>query len=127
MRIVCLPWYELAETRTAQDRLWSLVRQRLGSLGVRDLPKHLRRRPIIPSVLADQRFLLGQCCGYDVIYGLADLVQPLATPCYAALGCEGGNYRSFVLVRDSSDAKTLVDLRGCVINSFNSHSGTNAL
>ena len=56
-------------------------------------------------------------------------LTPLATPCYAAPGCDGSNYRSFVLVRDDSRAMELADLRGATVavNSFNSHSGTNAL
>ena len=30
-----------------------------------------------------------QCCGYDIVYGFAASVTPLATPCYAAPGCDG--------------------------------------
>ena len=80
-------------------------------------------------MLTDPRLLIGQCCGYDVVYGFSSSVTPLATPEFDADGCEGSDYRSFVLVRNDSPAGELADLRGatCVINGFNSHSGTNAL
>ena len=53
----------------------------------------------------------------------------VATPCYAAPGCHESSYRSYVLVRDDNDARGLADLRDrvCAVNSFNSHSGANAL
>ena len=80
-------------------------------------------------MLADPGLLFGQCCGYDVVYGFADCLTVLATPVYDAPGCEGADYLSFVLVRADSPATALDDLKGgtCVVNGFNSHSGTNAL
>jgi ABC-type phosphate/phosphonate transport system substrate-binding protein len=80
-------------------------------------------------MLTDPRLLIGQCCGYDLIYGFASSVELVATPRYAAPGCDGANYRSFVLVRHDCKADSLEGLRGsvCAINGFNSHSGTNAL
>lgn len=129
MRIACLPWYELPETQAAQDSLWSVLAQHLRRLGVDDVPESLTRGLPVPGVLADPRLLIGQCCGYDLIYGFASSVELVATPRYGAPGCDGANYRSFVLVRHDFKADGLDGLRGsvCVVNSFNSHSGTNAL
>ncbi len=128
-RFACLPWYDLPETRTAQDALWTVIARHMRRHGLSDVPRRLlRERPTL-QMLTDPRLLLGQCCGYDVVYGFSGSVVPLATPEFDADGCEGSDYRSFVLVRQDSLADDLADLRGktCVINGFNSHSGTNTL
>jgi ABC-type phosphate/phosphonate transport system substrate-binding protein len=93
------------------------------------VPEQLTRGLPVPGFLTDPRLLIGQCCGYDLIYGFAASVDLIATPRYRAAGCDGANYRSLVLVREDRPADTLDGLRGgvCVINSFNSHSGANAL
>ncbi len=128
-RLACLPWYELPETRAAQDALWTILARHLGRHGIADVPPHLTRGRPVPALLTDPDLIFGQCCGYDVVYGFADCLTVLATPEYAAPGCEGSDYRSFVLVPAGSPAQSLEDLRGrtCVVNGFNSHSGTNAL
>ena len=129
MRIACLPWYSLPETESAQDSLWSTVALHLRKEGVRDVPSRLARAVPVPRVFTDPRLLIGQCCGYDLIYGFAESLSLVATPRYDAPGCIGSDYRSFVLVRDTSPAGDVESLRGsaCVINGFNSHSGANAL
>jgi ABC-type phosphate/phosphonate transport system substrate-binding protein len=129
MSIACFPWYELPETISAQDDLWSVLSQHLLQQGVPDVPEGLTNRPAIPGVFTNPQLLVGQCCGYDLIYGFASSVQLIAAPRYSAAGCEGANYRSFILVRDDSRAEDLDGLRGsvCAVNAFNSHSGTNAL
>jgi len=128
-RLACLPWYELPETRAAQDALWTIVARHLGRHGIDAVPPRLTRGRPVPTLLADPALLFGQCCGYDVVYGFADWLTVVATPEYDAAGCDGADYRSFVLVRADSPAGTLEDLRGrtCVVNGLNSHSGTNAL
>ena len=128
-RFACLPWYELPETRAAQDALWAIVARHMRRHGVADVPSRLTRGRPVAAMLADPGLLFGQCCGYDVVYGFGDCLTVLATPQYDAAGCEGSDYRSFILVRADSPAHTLGDLRGgtCVVNGFNSHSGTNAL
>jgi ABC-type phosphate/phosphonate transport system substrate-binding protein len=129
VRLACLPWYELPETKAAQDVLWSVLARYLRRQGVRGVPDRLSRGLPVHGILSNPRLLLGQCCGYDVVYGYASSLVLLATPHYAAPGCDGADYRSFVLVRDDCPAADLCDLRGsvCVVNGFASHSGTNAL
>jgi hypothetical protein len=129
MSIACLPWYELPETRDAQDRLWSVIARHLESEGVPEVPPHLTRGLSTARMLSDPGLICGQCCGYDIVYGFGEMVRLVATPAYDAPGCEGANYRSFILVREDSGIATLEALRGrvCVVNGFNSHSGTNAL
>jgi ABC-type phosphate/phosphonate transport system substrate-binding protein len=64
-----------------------------------------------------------------MMVGWADDLRYLATPRYAAPGCEGSSYCSWIVVPASSPFKTIEDLRGrlCSINGRNSHSGFNAL
>lgn len=128
MPIACLPWYAMPETEPAQDALWAVVASHLRHAGI-EAPAGLARDVPVPGVFCDPDLLMAQCCGYDLVYGFAASLTPLATPCHAAPGCEGASYRSFVLVRDDSRATDLADLRGTTVavNSFNSHSGTNAL
>jgi ABC-type phosphate/phosphonate transport system substrate-binding protein len=129
MRIACLPWYDLPETEAAQDSFWSTLARHLRREGMRGVPSRLARAVPVPRVFTDPRLLIGQCCGYDLVYGFAESLSLVATPRFGAPGCAGANYRSFVLVRETSPAGDLEALRGgvCAINSFNSHSGTNAL
>ncbi len=129
MPIACLPWYALAEMAPAQDALWAVIRRHLMRQGVEDVPLQLSRDVPIPGVFCEPDLLLGQCCGYDIVYGFADTLRLVATPRYRAPGCERTGYRSFVLVRGDHPATGLDDLRGaiCAVNSFNSHSGANAL
>jgi len=129
MRIACLPWYALPETERAQESLWLALARQLRREGMRNVPSRLSRAVPVPRIFTDPQLLLGQCCGYDLVYGFADSLSLVATPRYSAPGCIGSDYRSFVLVRETSSAGDLEALRGgvCVVNSFNSHSGTNAL
>lgn len=129
MALASLPMYDLPELRWATDALWTVVRAHLRRRGLRPLPRHLVRGVSVRGQWSTPGLLLSQCCGYDLVYGFAGALQALATPCYSAPGCEGGHYRSVVLVRSDSPATTLTELRGarCVVNGFGSHSGTNAL
>lgn len=127
--IACLPWYALPETAAAQDALWSVLARHLRRQGVRGVPRRLSRGASAHSLLSNPALLLGQCCGYDIVYGFSSTLALVATPRYAAPGCEGTDHRSLVLVRADAPARDLADLGGgaCVVNGFASHSGTNAL
>jgi hypothetical protein len=128
-RISSMPWYALPETEAAQSLLWANIARRLRDGGVRDVPDRLARRQPFVRTFVDPRLLLGQCCGYDLIYGFASSVLLVATPRFRAPGCDGPQYSSFVIVRDDFHGHDLEALRGsvCAVNSLNSHSGTNAL
>jgi ABC-type phosphate/phosphonate transport system substrate-binding protein len=130
MRISRFPWYDLPELRTDYERLWSVLANHLRLHGVDDVPEALSHGASIPGIFTDPNLLIGQCCGYDVIYGFAGSLEVVGSPCFSAPECGDGDYSSCVLVREA-DAKVraLEDLRGavCAINGFNSHSGTSAL
>ncbi|HSG94487.1 MAG TPA: PhnD/SsuA/transferrin family substrate-binding protein, partial [Afifellaceae bacterium] len=60
---------------------------------------------------------------------LRDKVRLLATPCYAAAGCDGPHYSSMIVVAENSRYHLLEDLRGAraAYNAAHSQSGYAAL
>lgn len=129
MRIADLPWYDLAEIEQATDGWWRGVAAHLRRLGVDRVPDALTRAGSHVDRWRHPDLLLSQACGYDVLYDSADDIVPVATPCYAAEGCEGPRYRSIVVVRVERPWRRLDDVRGArvAVNEAASHSGTNAL
>ena len=124
-----LPMYDLPEVRDHTDRLWTAIAEELHGLGVADVPDMLERPADHHDAWRPPGLLLSQSCGYPVATALRDVVRVVATPHYAAIGCDGPRYRSAVVVRASSRAASLDDLRGtvCAFNAGDSHSGYNAL
>ena len=129
MGLASFPWYDLAEIRWAQDVLWSAIGRDLRERGWRDVPAALERSQAHTAQWVSPELLLSQACGYDVLYGFADALKLVATPRFAAPGCEGPSYSSYIVVRDRSRYEKLEDLRGAraAINAPTSHSGANAL
>lgn len=129
MRIADLPWYDLEELEPATDAWWRGIAGHLRRLGVDRVPDHLSRDRPHAEHWRNADLLLGQACGYDVLYDAADDVVPVATPRYLAEGCEGPRYRSIVVTRADGPWRSLADLRGAraAVNEATSHSGTNAL
>jgi ABC-type phosphate/phosphonate transport system substrate-binding protein len=130
MPLASLPMYDLAEARPATNALWQELCRAFQREGLTDPPGMLTRgAPAIAQWGAPDLFF-SQCCGYDLLFGFASALQPLAMPRYeAATGCISYDYRSCIIVREESAAATIGDLRGtvCAINGFNSYSGTGAL
>ena len=129
MSLASFPWYDLAEIRWAQDVLWSAIGRELRERGWLEVPATLDRSQAYTAQWANAELLLSQACGYDVLYGFADALRLVATPRFAAPGCEGPSYSSYIVVRDRSPYEKLEDLRGgrAAINAPTSHSGANAL
>ncbi len=127
--VASLPMYDLAEVRTATDRLWRLLAAALRDAGVSGVPDVLSRDEPYPEFLLRGDLLLSQTCGYPLVHAFKDSLRPVATPCYAVPGCTGAEYSSVVLVRAASDHQALESLRGgvCAVNSPASQSGYNAL
>jgi ABC-type phosphate/phosphonate transport system substrate-binding protein len=118
--IAALQMYDWPETRAATDRLWAGLARHLGV----DLP--LSRPDDYTSPWFDEGLIFAQTCGYPFTHALKGQVKIVATPHYAADGCEGPNYCSFVFAREK---RTLEDFRGSVaaVNSADSMSGMLAL
>ncbi|MCW4782112.1 phosphate/phosphite/phosphonate ABC transporter substrate-binding protein [Enterobacter chuandaensis] len=72
--------------------------------------------------------ILSQTCGYPLVTQLPE-VQVVGCFHYTAAGCEGSQYRSFLVAREADRHLTLADFRGrrAVCNSADSQSGFNAL
>ncbi len=89
---------------------------------------HFQRPKELLSHWRDDDMLLSQTCGYPLVTLLPE-VQVVGQFHYTAPGCEAGNYRSKLLVRQEDEGKTLVDYRGRVAaaNSSDSQSGYHAL
>ena len=129
MSTASLPMYDIPEVRPALDALWSGMASCLRREGVGDVPRSLDHDQPMRELWRDPALLLSQCCGYDLINRHAERLRPIATPHYAAPGCSGRHYTSFVVVAEGSAASRIEDLRGtvCAINGRESHSGMNAL
>ena len=123
-----LPMYDLPEVRDSTDRLWAAIAEELRDGGVRGVPDSLKRPADHHDAWRRPGLLLSQSCGYPVATELRGALHVVATPHYAAPGCDGHRYSSVVVVRASSRATSLGALRGavCAYNSRDSQSGYNA-
>ena len=124
-----LPMYDLPEVRGCTDRLWAAIAEEMCDGGVADVPDALERPHDHYDAWRPRSLLLSQSCGYPVASTLSDALRVVATPHYAAPGCEGYRYSSAVVVRASSRVTALGALRGtvCAFNSRDSQSGYNVL
>jgi ABC-type phosphate/phosphonate transport system substrate-binding protein len=129
MRVAAPPLYDLPEIRGATDALWSAIARSLRERGERDAPDSFDRTRGYDEVWRDPALLFAQVCGYPLTHAYAGQVRIVATPCHALPGCEGGEYRSLVVVREGSNVERPGDLRGATlaINDHSSQSGKHAL
>jgi ABC-type phosphate/phosphonate transport system substrate-binding protein len=128
-RIAALPMYDMPALVGAHDALWAWLAQHLSRSGLKDVPSGLSRHLSHQQTWRHPGLLFGQGCEYPLATTCAGCVQVIATPHYAAEGCEGGYYRSALVVRAGDAAEELGDLRGrrCVVNDATSNSGMNLL
>ncbi len=124
-----LPMYDPPELHDAVDAWWSGLARAFRAEGVADVPDRLDRSRTVEALWGAPDLLLAQSCGYPLLREWAGRLRYVATPCYAAPGCAGVAYCSWLVVGAGSPARDLEDLRGarCSINGRNSHSGFNAL
>ena len=116
--------YDWPEIRTATDTLWHAVRDAAARRGL-DLPGKLDRNRPPFELWTDPALALGQTCGLPFVTRLRGKVRLLATPCYAAPGCDGPRYSSMIVVAKNSRYRRLEDLRGAraAYNAVHSQSG----
>lgn len=124
-----LPMYDLPEVREWTDRLWSAIAGELREGGVTGVPDALERPSDHHDAWRSDGLLFSQSCGYPAVTTFRGVLRVVATPHYAAPGCEGSRYSSVVVVREASGIGVVEDLRGavCAFNSRDSQSGYNAL
>lgn len=121
--------YDPPELRPAVDEWWRGLARAFRAEGIGDVPERLDRDLAFDALWSAPDLLFAQACGFPLTGRWSDRLHYLATPRYAAPGCEGSSYCSFIVVPAESAAQCVEDLRGarCSINSRISHSGFNAL
>lgn len=123
---VSLPMY--AVNQPDVDALWSGLRELMAEEGLTVKNTALSWPEDLIQHWQQPQLLLSQTCGYPLVTRLKD-VQPLGCFHYAAPGCEGVGYCSFLVTRQKDMGTTLADFRQRVVvcNSEDSQSGFNAL
>jgi ABC-type phosphate/phosphonate transport system substrate-binding protein len=126
-RIASFPMYDFPEVRHATDALWQALAARLRAAGLDTVPEMLDRRLTPHESWRHPHLLLGQSCGYPATTAFRPHLRIIATPLYAAPGCDGPMHCSFFIVPAASAATQLDDLRGRVFafNSRDSNTGMN--
>jgi len=129
MRLASLPMYQPPELKDATDAWWQGLARHFRAAGIAGVPEHLARPDDLHAHWRDPALLFSQGCGFPLTHAFAGQWQVIATPCYAAHGCAGPEYRSVLIVPESSAFASLEDLRGrtACYNSEDSHSGCNIL
>ncbi len=100
--IASLPMYDWPELASSTDSLWEEIATRLREKGI-DAPENLTRTEDDEAHWLSPDLLLGQTCGYPFSTKLKGKVTYLATPEYAVEGCNGANYSSAIIARESND------------------------
>ncbi len=128
-RIASLPMYDFPAVRPATESWWAGLSAHFRRAGVRGVPDRLSRPGEGPASWLAPDLLFSQSCGYPLVTLLAGRVTLLGTPCYDMDGCDGADYRSFIIVRADFPAGGIADLHGrrCAINKAGSWSGHHAL
>ncbi len=112
--------YDWPEIRNATDALWKGLARHIPGLPPMD------RRIDYASAWRQPDLFLSQTCGYPFTHEFRGKLRYLATPHYAADGCDGANYCSIVLARQNLP---LAGFRGATaaVNGPDSMSGMLAL
>ena len=118
--IAALQMYDWPEVREATDRWWKAIADCLG------VDVALSRPAEFTAPWFQDDLLFAQTCGYPFTHALKGQVSYVATPHYAADGCDGPSYRSIVFARED---RPLAAFRGSVaaVNTPDSMSGMLAL
>jgi ABC-type phosphate/phosphonate transport system substrate-binding protein len=118
--IAALQMYDWPEVRQATNLWWQVVVRHLGT------PEELSRPDDYTAPWLRDDLLFAQTCGYPFTHALKGKVSYVATPNYAADGCDGPNYCSIVMAREH---KPLAAFRDGVaaVNTPDSMSGMLAL
>ena len=128
-RIAALPMYDFPELESDHEALWAHMARGLVEAGIPNVPERLTRNLGHFDLWRHPNLLLAQGCEYPLATECTGAVRLVATPRYTAQGCDGGLYRSAIVVREGEAARSLADMRGrrCAVNERNSNSGMNLL
>ena len=125
--LASLPMYDLPEVAGATAAWWAGLARWFRRAGLDEVPDRLTQPTDRVAHWLSPELLFSQTCGYPLTHALVGRVQLVATPCYAAPGCQRSSYRSAIVVAADSTVATFADLRGTVaaVNGVDSHSGFN--
>ena len=125
MRCASLPMYAEPEMRPANERWWRGVAGHLRDRGISGVPDALTWSEDRYREWRSPELLFSQTCGQPLVHLVSRSVRIVATPHYGAPGCDGPNYRSFIVVREDLEASSVGDLRGMRLaaNGLDSWSG----
>lgn len=119
--------YNFPNMRNTNAAFWTALSMLLRDMGISGLPDALDvdARPVPPDIGRETVFT--QLCGYPLQTIYRGQYRYLATPSYAAPGCEPGAHCAFVIVRMDDPSRHIEDLRGqrFAVNSPHSNSGMN--
>jgi ABC-type phosphate/phosphonate transport system substrate-binding protein len=118
--IATLPMYDWPEVAEATDTFWRALAQRLGVNHPLDRSIDYRdswRRPDL---------VFSQTCGFPLSHEFRGILDYVATPHYAAEGCSGPNYSSFIFARENQPLEAFRNTTAA-INTPDSMSGMLAL
>ena len=117
--------YAEPELRPAIERWWTGVARHLRDQGVADVPDALTWSEDRYRAWRSPDLLFSQTCGHPFVHSVGSTVRVVATPHYEAPGCEGPRYRSFVLVREDTEERSIGVLHGkrLAVNGRDSWSG----
>lgn len=105
--IAFLGMYDMPAVHSANDRFWSLIRNRLG-YG----PELLCRDRNPWEIWQSPDLLLAQTCGMPYRTRLHSLVTLVGTPDYGVAGCPPGHYHSVLVARADASGSSEHDFAG---------------
>ena len=115
MIVASLPMYDWPEIREATDAFWRGLSRHMGWQGELNRTEYA-------ELWKSNNLSFSQTCGYPFTHEFKSLLNYVATPHYAADGCEDANYCSMIFARE---AKPLADFFGSTLamNTPDSMSG----
>ena len=124
-----MPMYDWPEIRAETDAWWAALAAAFAGEGIENVPSKMVHDVDGERLWAAPGLLFSQTCGYPLTHDWAGRLQPVATPHYAAEGCTGPHYCSFLVVRQADGFAAVEDLRGrtAAYNDPMSQSGYSAL
>lgn len=114
--LASLPMYDWPEFRDATDAFWAGLVEHARMRGTLD------RRSDYHSFWHQDKFDFSQTCGYPFTHEFSGLLNYVATPHYAAAGCDGPFYSSTIFAREALASGVQKGWR-VAMNSLDSMSG----
>lgn len=112
--------YDWPEIRLFTDKFWTGLARHMGVIGYLDHDSPYDASWRMPELT------FSQTCGYPLTHEFRSLLKYVATPHYAADGCDGACYRSIIFARQRFGLEDLLGTKPA-INSIDSMSGFLAL